>query len=44
VNNGPGVTTNAQGEATLAFSTAGKHRVKAELAGSVRSNALVVKS
>ncbi|HEX4435574.1 MAG TPA: hypothetical protein VH061_02145 [Solirubrobacteraceae bacterium] len=44
VDNGPGVTTNAQGEATLTFSTAGKHRVKAERSDSIRSNSLVIKS
>jgi hypothetical protein len=44
VNNGPGVTTNAQGEATLSFTTPGKHRVKAERSDSIRSNSLVFKT
>jgi hypothetical protein len=44
VNNGPGVTTNAAGEATLSFPTAGKHRVKAEQSDSIRSNSLVIKT
>jgi hypothetical protein len=44
VNNGPGVTTNTQGEAFLAFSTSGKHRVKAERSDSIRSNSIVIKS
>lgn len=42
VNNGPGVTTNAHGEATLTFANPGKHRVKAERAGSIRSNSVVI--
>jgi hypothetical protein len=44
VNNGPGVTTNAQGEAMLTFTAPGKHRVKAERADSIRSNSIVVKT
>jgi hypothetical protein len=44
VNNGPGATTNAQGEATLTFTAPGKHRVKAERSDSIRSNSLVVKT
>lgn len=44
VNNGPGVTTNADGEATLSFPTAGKHRVKAERSDSIRSNSLLIKT
>jgi hypothetical protein len=44
VNNGPGVTTNAQGEATLTFTSPGKHLVKAERADSIRSNGLKVKT
>jgi hypothetical protein len=44
VNNGPGVTTNAQGEATLTFAAPGKHRVKAERSDSIRSNSIVVKT
>jgi hypothetical protein len=43
VNNGPGVTTNAQGEATLSLTSPGKYRVKAERSDSIRSNSLVVK-
>jgi hypothetical protein len=42
INNGPGATTNAQGEATVTFSTLGKHRVKAERSDSIRSNAVVI--
>ncbi len=44
VNNGPGVQTNAEGEATLTFTTPGKYRVKAELAGSIRSNSVLIKT
>ncbi len=42
INNGAGATTNAQGEATVTFSTPGKHRVKAERSGSIRSNAVLI--
>ncbi|MHB8233203.1 MAG: peptidase associated/transthyretin-like domain-containing protein [Solirubrobacteraceae bacterium] len=42
INNGPGATTNARGEATVTFSSPGKHRVKAERADSIRSNAVVI--
>ncbi len=44
VNNGPGVTTNAQGEATLTFTTPGDHRVKAERSDSIRSNSILIKT
>jgi hypothetical protein len=44
VNNGPGVTTDAQGEATPTFTTPGKHLVKAERADSIRSNGLAIKT
>jgi hypothetical protein len=44
VNNGPGVVTDAQGEATPVFATPGKHLVKAERADSIRSNGLAIKS
>jgi hypothetical protein len=44
VNNTAGVTTNAQGEATLSFAHPGKYRVKASRSDSLRSNALVLKA
>jgi hypothetical protein len=44
VNNTTGVMTNAHGEATLTFSTPGKHPVKASQPGSIRSNAIVIKT
>jgi hypothetical protein len=44
VNNGPGVTTDAQGEATPVFTSPGKHLLKAERADSIRSNGLAVKT
>jgi Carboxypeptidase regulatory-like domain len=44
LNNGPGVTTNARGEAMLTFSEPGKYRVKASRPGSIRSNSIVIKA
>jgi hypothetical protein len=42
VENSAGVTTNANGEATLSFTQPGAHRVKASAPESIRSNSLVI--
>lgn len=44
VNNRAGATTNALGEADLSFARAGLHRVKASQPGSIRSNALSIRT